>query len=137
MDQKDKQLHPSEQLTFSISQVAKILGIAPGTIRNWEKCGLITVRRSESNYRSFTPDDVEALRKVKEYSIDKHMGAHAIRMLLGNGGEHGSELEDTVRQKKERQYSKKLISENGGKSAGSRAIRWRMSAKRSAFPSRT
>ena len=34
MDQKDKQLHPSEQLTFSVSQVAKILGIAPGTIRN-------------------------------------------------------------------------------------------------------
>ncbi len=111
MDHNDKQLPASEQLTFSISQVAKILGIAPGTIRNWEKYGLITVKRSESNYRIFTPDDVETLHKVKEYSIDKHMGANAIRILLGTGGENGSELEDSVRQRKERQYSKKLISE--------------------------
>ena len=101
----------NDNLTFSVSQVAKMLGVVPGTIRNWEKCGLITVKRSENNYRIFTLDDLNTLRKVKEYSVDRHMGAHAIRVLLGTGGETGSELEDSVRQQKEKRYSKKLISE--------------------------
>ena len=104
-------MDPNDNLTFSISQVAKTLGVVPGTIRNWEKSGLITVKRSENNYRVFSPDDLDKLKKVKEYSVDKHMGAHAIRVLLGTGEESGSELEDSVRQQKEKNYSKKLMSE--------------------------
>lgn len=101
----------NDNITFSISQVAKMLGVVPGTIRNWEKNGLISVRRSDSNYRTFTVDDLATLRKVKEYSIDKHMGAHAIKLLLGAADGGSSELEDSVRQSKEQQYSKKLMSE--------------------------
>ncbi|MBQ6464909.1 MAG: helix-turn-helix domain-containing protein [Oscillospiraceae bacterium] len=101
----------TDNLTFSISQVAKMLGVVPGTIRNWEKCGLISVKRSENNYRMFTLNDLNKLRKVKEYSVDRHMGAHAIRVLLGSGDDNESELEDSVRQKRERQVSKKLMSE--------------------------
>ena len=55
-----------DNLTFSVSQVAKMLGVVPGTIRNWEKCGIITVKRSKNNYRIFTLDDLTTLRKVKE-----------------------------------------------------------------------
>lgn len=100
----------NDNITFSISQVAKILGVVPGTIRNWEKAGLITVKRSDSNYRIFTVDDLATLQRVKEYSIDKHMGAHAIKLLLG-GGENGSDFEESIRQQAEKQYSKKLTSE--------------------------
>lgn len=101
----------SDCITFSISQVAKMLGVVPGTIRNWEKAGLITVKRSSSNYRIFTVDDLATLRRVKEYSIDKHMGAHAIKLLLGGGGEGGSDFEESIRQQAEKLYSKKLMSE--------------------------
>jgi DNA-binding transcriptional MerR regulator/uncharacterized cupin superfamily protein len=104
MDQKDN-------LTFSISQVAKMLGVVPGTIRNWEKSGLITAKRSDSNYRVFTVEDLAALRKIREYSIDKHMGTHAIKVLMGTAGESGSELEESVHQSRERHYSRKLLSE--------------------------
>ncbi len=100
----------NDNITFSISQVANMLGVVPGTIRNWEKAGLITVKRSDSNYRIFTVDDLATLRRVKEYSIDKHMGAHAIKLLLG-GGEGASDFEDSIRQQAEKQYSKKLTSE--------------------------
>ena len=103
MDHKDS-------ITFSISQVAKMLGVVPGTIRNWEKTGLITVKRSDSNYRIFTVDDLATLRRVKEYSIDKHMGAHAIKLLLG-GGQDAGDFEASIRQQAEKQYSKKLTSE--------------------------
>lgn len=104
-------MDPNDNISFSISQVAKMLGVVPGTIRNWEKAGLITVRRSDSNYRIFTVDDLATLRRVKEYSVDKHMGAHAIKLLLGSSGEGGSDFEESVRQQAERLYSKKLLSE--------------------------
>ena len=100
----------NDNITFSISQVANMLGVVPGTIRNWEKAGLITVKRSDSNYRIFTVDDLATLRRVKEYSIDKHMGAHAIKLLLG-GGQGAGDFEASIRQQAEKQYSKKLTSE--------------------------
>ena len=101
-----------DNITFTINQVAKILGVVPATIRNWEKNGLIAVRRSPSNYRVFTLDDIETLKKIKEYSVEKHMGIHAIKMLLPSCGDSGiDDIELYVKQQKEGYYSKKLISE--------------------------
>lgn len=97
-----------DNITFTINQVAKMLGVVSATIRNWEKSGLITVRRSASNYRVFTLDDIELLKKIREYSIDKHMGTHAIKLLLPTGSD--SEIAKYVDQQKENIYSKKLIS---------------------------
>lgn len=103
MDQNDR-------ITFSVSQVAKMLGVAPGTIRNWEKAGLISPGRSHSNYRVFTVEDLNLLWKIKKYSVDEHMSANAIKLLLGGHGAAG-DLEDSIRQQAEKQYSKKLASE--------------------------
>ena len=102
-------MNHDDNITFTINQVAKMLGVVSATIRNWEKNGLITVRRSASNYRVFTLDDIETLKKIKEYSIDKHMGIHAIKMLLPKAG--GEDVEAYVEQQKEIFYSKKLMSE--------------------------
>ena len=99
----------NDNITFTIHQVAKMLGISPTTIRNWEKKGLIVSRRSSNNYRIFTIDDIELLKKVKEYSIDKHMGTHAIKMLLPVSSD--TDIESYVEQQKENYYSQKLISE--------------------------
>lgn len=99
-----------DNITFTISQVAKMLGVVPATIRNWEKGGLIKARRTASNYRVFTLDDIETLKKIKEYSNDKRMGIHAIKLLLPNQ-EETSDVERYVEKKKESYYSKKLMSE--------------------------
>ena len=99
-----------DNLTFTISQAAKALGVVPATIRNWEKAGLITAKRSASNYRIFTLDDMEILKKIKEYSNDKRMGTHAIKMLLP----HTQKMPDVqmyMEQQKESVFSKKLMSE--------------------------
>ena len=98
-----------DNITFTIHQVAKMLGVVSATIRNWEKQGLITVKRSASNYRIFTLDDIETLKKIKEYSIERHMGIHAIKMLLPTQGI--SDVENYVEQQKESFYSRKLMSE--------------------------
>jgi len=100
-------MNHEDNITFTINQVAKMLGVVSATIRNWEKSGLITVKRSSSNYRIFTLDDIETLKKIKEYSIDKHMGVHAIKMLLPSAG---TDVEQYVEQQKESFYSKKLMS---------------------------
>jgi len=102
-------MNHDDNITFTINQVAKMLGVVSATIRNWEKNGLITVKRSASNYRVFTLDDIETLKKIKEYSIDKHMGIHAIKMLLPKAG--AEDVEAYVEQQKEIFYSKKLMSE--------------------------
>lgn len=102
-------MNQEDNITFTIHQVAKMVGVVSATIRNWEKCGLISVKRSASNYRIFTLDDIETLKKVREYSIEKHMGTQAIKMLLAR--ENDSEIVQYVDQQKENYYSKKLMSE--------------------------
>ena len=109
MQRNRKTMNHDDNMTFTINQVAKMLGVVSATIRNWEKNGLITVKRSPSNYRIFTLDDIETLKKIKEYSIEKHMGTHAIKMLLPSASDSG--LENFVEQQKEVYYSKKLLSE--------------------------
>ncbi len=96
-----------EQITFSINQVAKQIGVVPATIRNWEKQGLIEVKRSSNNYRFFTIDDLEHLQKIKEYSLEKHLGVQAIKMLLPNTGV--SSVSKMMDEQKENFYSKSLV----------------------------
>lgn len=53
---------------LAIKDVAERTGIAPGTIRMWEqRYGFPEPDRTESGYRRYTDDDVEALRRVASY----------------------------------------------------------------------
>lgn len=99
----------NNNITFTINQAAKLLNVVPGTIRNWEKNGLITPKRTQSNYRVFSTADIDLMQKIKEYSIDKHMGAQAIRMLLNTTP--ADALEEAVEQKKEGRFSQELVPE--------------------------
>lgn len=74
-------LHPDE-MVFSITEVAKQIGVVPTTIRNWERQGLFIPKRGENKYRRFTFQDIETLRNIKEYSKDKHMGINAVKLLV-------------------------------------------------------
>lgn len=97
-----------DNINFSINQVAKMIGVVPATIRNWEKYGLIEAKRSSNNYRRFSLDDINTLKKIKEYSIDKKMGVQAIKMLLPNNS--SSSLVHYLEHQNEQSFSKKLIS---------------------------
>lgn len=82
----DKDL--GQQVTMSINDAARIVGVTAATIRNWEKAGLITPRRTAKQYRVFTGGDIERLRKIKEFSIDKNMNLSTISSLLGKDYSH-------------------------------------------------
>jgi DICT domain-containing protein len=53
---------------LAIKDVAERTGIAPGTIRMWEqRHGFPAPQRTGAGYRRYTPEDVEALRRVQAY----------------------------------------------------------------------
>lgn len=72
-----------DELSFNISQAAKMVGVSAATLRNWEKTGLFAPRRSGNGYRYFTIDDVETLKLI--HSRAHNGGVHS-RPHLANGG---------------------------------------------------
>lgn len=56
-----------QQKYYTIKQAAKILGVTPLTLRNWDKRGkLKPYRHPLNNYRVYKPDQLEMfLRKVE------------------------------------------------------------------------
>lgn len=58
---------PKQYLT--VNEVAKILGVSPLTIRNWDHKGrLLAYRNPFNNYRLYKTEDVEKLLKDIEQS---------------------------------------------------------------------
>lgn len=52
---------------YTIKQAAKILGVTPLTLRNWDKSGkLKAYRHPANNYRIYKPEQLELfLRKIE------------------------------------------------------------------------
>lgn len=67
---------------FSIGAVARMLDLAPATIRTWEtRYGLIAPERSEGGQRLYSRDHVDQLRFVKEQVELGRRPAEAHRLL--------------------------------------------------------
>ncbi len=58
------------QVRFNIKEVANEVGVVPATIRNWERSGLFTAKRSGNNYRYFDFTDIEYLKRIASYTAD-------------------------------------------------------------------
>ena len=52
---------------LKVNQVAKLLGVTPLTLRNWDKLGKLTAYRNPvNNYRTYKPEEIELfLRKIE------------------------------------------------------------------------
>lgn len=97
-----------DNLTFGISDVAKVVGVVPATIRNWEKSGLFIANRGENNYRIYTLDDIETLKKIKEVlNIQKNSRNGIVQILPTINSDNP--LINIVERDKQHIYSKKLL----------------------------
>ena len=85
-------------LFFKINEVAKQVGVVPATIRNWEKSGLISVRRTPSGYRVFDLNDIEYLKKIKQKSKDENLPIESIKMLTAHSDGLSSPGAEAARQ---------------------------------------
>lgn len=101
--------HNSGALYFSINEVAKLLGVVPATIRNWEKQGFFVAHRGANSYRIYSLEDIETLRKIRKYSIDDRMGTKAIQSLMQNQGQPSAINQTHKRNSQPQLPSRKLI----------------------------
>jgi DNA-binding transcriptional MerR regulator/quercetin dioxygenase-like cupin family protein len=77
----------SGSVGFSIGEVSQAVGLAPQTLRLWERERLITPRRTDRGYRVYTEPDVARLREIKQLRKIEGLNFAAIRKQLGSAPE--------------------------------------------------
>jgi DNA-binding transcriptional MerR regulator/quercetin dioxygenase-like cupin family protein len=68
---------------FSIGEVSRAVGLAPQTLRLWEREGLVRPRRTGRGYRLYGEGDVSRLREIKQLRKVEGLNFAAIRKQLG------------------------------------------------------
>ncbi|MDQ3387430.1 MAG: MerR family transcriptional regulator, partial [Actinomycetota bacterium] len=68
---------------FSIGEVSQSIGLAPQTLRLWERERLVQPRRTERGYRVYAEPDVERLREIKQMRKVEGLNFAAIRKQIG------------------------------------------------------
>ena len=77
----------SGSMGFSIGEVSQAVGLAPQTLRLWERERLIKPRRTDRGYRIYTEPDVRRLREIKQLRKVEGLNFAAIRKQLGDAPE--------------------------------------------------
>jgi len=64
-----------ERKYLPIKEAAKMLGVTPLTLRNWDKRGILTAYRNPvNNYRVYRLDQIELFLRKIENSKNRRMG---------------------------------------------------------------
>jgi DNA-binding transcriptional MerR regulator/mannose-6-phosphate isomerase-like protein (cupin superfamily) len=88
MAKKGRSKRSTENNTFlKIGDVAKMVGVSATAIRSWEKLGLITPQRTNSQYRLYTTDHVRLLKRARFLRRERGLNAPAIVEALRRGGD--------------------------------------------------
>jgi DNA-binding transcriptional MerR regulator/quercetin dioxygenase-like cupin family protein len=85
MESPSTDVQPAGGAGLYISQVAQMMGIAPATIRLWERQGLVTPARTISNYRVFSLEEIEQIRRVRDL-IQNGLNIAGVKHVLANDG---------------------------------------------------
>lgn len=73
----------SKEDPLEIREVSKLLGVSHDVIRNWERNGLISVRRnSYNNYRLFGKKEIERMRMIRMLSHAGYSHMAILRMFI-------------------------------------------------------
>ena len=72
-------------------EVSEYLEISIDTLRNWERNGLLKVKRKQNGYRSYTSDDIERLKMIRTLRLANYSLEAILRML--NALEHNPQID--------------------------------------------
>jgi DNA-binding transcriptional MerR regulator len=87
----------SDEDPLEIREVSKQLGVSHDVIRNWERNGLIRVRRnSYNNYRLFSKRDIERLRIIRMLSHAGYSHMAMLRMFIELDGGNTRDLKKAL-----------------------------------------
>jgi DNA-binding transcriptional MerR regulator/quercetin dioxygenase-like cupin family protein len=90
---------PRQTVYFRIGQAAKMLGISPSSLRNWERLGLLKPARSQGRYRLYSRESLEALRKIVYLRSVKGVNLAGIAHLKQTLKLPGSEKPASMKQR--------------------------------------
>lgn len=62
----EEQPHGCDEPVYTISVVARLLGVHPQTLRQLERDGLLEPARTESNIRLYSDNDLKLLKRILE-----------------------------------------------------------------------
>ena len=71
-------------------EVSDYLDISMDTLRNWERNGLLQVKRKQNGYRIYTSDDIERLKMIRTLRLANYSLEAILRML--NALEHNPQV---------------------------------------------
>ncbi len=71
-----------EEKRYNISEASRAVGLHPQTLRNYEDLGLVVPRRSRGNFRLYTEQDVERLRKIVRLTNDLGVNLAGVAIIL-------------------------------------------------------
>lgn len=71
----------AQGLCMTKKQVANYLNITMDTLRNWERNGLLTVKRKNNGYRIYTDEDIRQLIIIKSLRCANYSLAAILRMV--------------------------------------------------------
>ena len=78
------------EVTYSISQAAKLVGVETYVLRFWEEELLLEIGRSEKGYRFYTNEDIHLLQQIKEWK--KTYALKDIREMIGKKDQKQEQL---------------------------------------------
>ena len=99
---------------LTISEAARILGVSPSSLRNWEKIGLITPIRSQGRYRLFSPEALKQAKQIRFLRRVKRLNPHGILHVLRTS--EGAQGEKPAPPKKDENIGSRLarLRQQGG-----------------------
>ena len=72
-------------------EVSEYLEISIDTLRNWERNGLLKVKRKQNGYRAYSGDDIERLKMIRTLRLANYSLEAILRML--NALEHNPQID--------------------------------------------
>ncbi|MEA2523210.1 MAG: hypothetical protein QOF73_437 [Thermomicrobiales bacterium] len=83
-----------DNLSLGIAEAARLVGVSTGTIRSWERLGLVQPARTKTGHRRFSLGEVELLRRVRHLREVEQLSLQAIQRTIGGAANTG----DTMHQ---------------------------------------
>ena len=79
-----------DSICLKRKQASDYLDISMDTLRNWERNGLLKVKRKQNGYRFYTSDDIERLKMIRSLRCANYSLEAILRML--NALEHNPQV---------------------------------------------
>ncbi|MCD6132852.1 MAG: MerR family transcriptional regulator [Deltaproteobacteria bacterium] len=102
-----------EKKYYTISTIARMIKIHPNTLREYEREGLISPRRSEGRIRLYTDEDIEDIRFIR--TLTRELGVNLagadiilrMRKQMKKMEENIDRIIQLIKEKIDREYEKK------------------------------